>query len=72
MSPLPSVALVPYLGSGEEGTAAWLHLPPPERRRTAIQAARDRDDRTLWSLTEAWLRTFGAAGATVSPAAVRS
>jgi integrase/recombinase XerC len=37
-----------------------------------MQAARDHDGATLWSLTEAWLRTFGAAGATVAPGTVRS
>ena len=72
MSAAPSLALVPYLGSGEEGVAAWARLAPGERRRTAMQAARDHDGATLWSLTEAWLRTFGPAGATVAPATVRS
>ena len=72
MSAAPSVALVPYLGSGDEGVAAWARLAPGERRRTAMQAARDHDGATLWSLTEAWLRTFGAAGATVAPGTVRS
>ena len=72
MSAAPSVALVPYLGSGDEGMAAWARLAPGERRRAAMQAARDHDGATLWSLTEAWLRTFGPAGATVAPSTVRS
>jgi integrase/recombinase XerC len=72
MSVAPCVALVPYLGSGDEGAAAWARLAPAERRRTAVQAARDHDRATLWSLTEAWLRTFGSAGATVAPGTVRS
>ncbi len=39
---------------------------------TFMQAARDHDRATLWSLTEAWLRTFGAAGASVAAGTVRS
>ena len=38
----------------------------------AVQPARDHDRATLWSLTEAWLRTFGLAGTTVAPGTVRS
>ena len=72
MSAAPSHALVPYLGLGDDGATAWSRLPPGERRRTAMQAARDHDHPTLWSLTEAWLRTFSAAGATVSVGTVRS
>ena len=72
MSVAPCVALVPYLGSGDEGATAWARLAPGERRRTAVQAARDHDRATLWSLTEAWLRTFSPTGATVSPGTVRS
>jgi integrase/recombinase XerC len=37
-----------------------------------MQAARDHDGATLWSLTAAWPRTFGPAGATVAPGTVRS
>jgi integrase len=72
MSAAPCVALGPYLGSGDDGAAAWSRLAPGERRRTAMQAARDHDRTTLWSLTEAWLRMFGPAGATVAPGTVRS
>src|SRR5579863_8122639 len=72
MSALPNTALVPYLGAGDDGALAWLRLSPAERRRTAMQAAHDHDAATLWSLTEAWLRSFSAAGATISPATVRS
>src|SRR5207248_4837633 len=71
-STAPSVALVPYLGHGDEGATTWARLAPGERRRTAMQAARDHDGPTLWSLTEAWLRTFGLAGAAVAPGTVRS
>ena len=72
MSAAPCAALVPYLGHGDDGAAAWARLAPGERRRTAMQAARDHDGPTLWSLTEAWLRTFGMAGATVASGTVRS
>lgn len=68
----PLIALVPYLGPGDDGTAAWLHLAPGDRRRLAMRAAHDRDRHALWSLVEAWLRTFGLAGAAVAPATVRS
>jgi hypothetical protein len=71
MSALPSTALVPYLGPGEDGALAWLRLSPGERRRTAMRAARDHDAATLWSLTEAWLRSCSLAGSAVSPAPVR-
>ena len=66
MSAAPCIALGPYLGSDDDGAAAWSRLAPGKRRRTVMQAARDHDRTTLWSLTEAWLRMFGPAGATVS------
>ena len=47
MSAAPSVALVPYLGSGDEGVAAWARLAPGERRRIAMRAARDHDGTIL-------------------------
>jgi hypothetical protein len=71
MSAAPSVALVPYLGHGDDGAAAWVRLAPDDRRCTAMPAARDHDGPTLWSLTEAWLRTFGPAGAAVPSGTVR-
>jgi hypothetical protein len=41
MVSLPAVtALVPYLGHGEEGAAAWLRLAPSDRRRIAACAMR--------------------------------
>ncbi|MDQ2828763.1 MAG: integrase, partial [Chloroflexota bacterium] len=71
-SPSPSTALVHYLGTGNDGANAWLRMPKSDRRRIAMQAAREHDAGTLWSLTEAWLRTFSRAGATVAPSTVRS
>jgi integrase/recombinase XerC len=72
MSTAPCHALIPYLGHGDDGAIAWSRLAPSDRRRTAMQAARDHDRATLWSLTEAWLRTFSAAGASISAGTVRS
>ncbi len=37
-----------------------------------MQAAHEHDVRTLWSLTEAWLRSYGSAGASVSANTVRN
>jgi integrase/recombinase XerC len=37
-----------------------------------MQVAHAHDATTLWSLTEAWLRSFSPAGAAVSPATIRS
>jgi hypothetical protein len=68
---LPGTALVPYFGAGDDGALAWLRLSRPERRRTAMQAVHEHDVRTLWSLTEGWLRSFGPAGVTVSANTVR-
>ncbi len=59
-------AIVPFLGHGNEGADVWLRMQKSERRRIAMQAAREKDRGTLWSLTEAWLRTFSMAGATIA------
>jgi integrase/recombinase XerC len=66
-----ATALVPYLSHGEEGATAWLHLAPSDRRRIAMGAAHEQDATTLWSLTEAWLRTFSKANTSVAPSTVR-
>ena len=59
-------ALVPFFGQGSEGAQAWLRMHTSEHRRIAMRAAREKDYGTLWSLTEAWLRTFSVAGATIA------
>jgi len=59
-------ALVPFFGQGSEGAQAWLRMHTSERRRITMRAAREKDYGTLWSLTEAWLRTFSVAGATIA------
>jgi integrase/recombinase XerC len=51
---------------------AWLRLPPGDLKRNAARAARDRDPAELWSLTEAWVCTYGKAGARVSPKTLES
>jgi len=66
----PSTAIVPFLGHGSAGADAWLRMHPSERRRLAMRAAREKDVGTLWSLTEAWLRTYSKAGATIATATV--
>ena len=65
-------ALVHCFGLGDDGTAAWLRVSRPERRRTAMQAVHERHARTLWSLTEAWLRVLASVGATISAHPVRN
>ncbi len=68
----PTTALVPYLGHGHDGADAWLRMHPSDRRRTAMQAARERDGTTLWSLTETWTRTFTRVGADIAEGTVRN
>ena len=53
-------------------TQTWITLPPGDLKRSAARAARDRDPAELWSLTEAWLCTYGKAGARVSPKTLES
>ncbi len=67
-----SQALVPYIGTGDEGAEAWTSMARGERRRTALAALQERNTHILWSLTEAWVRTFGKAGATVADDTIRS
>ncbi len=55
MSISPAIALVPYLGTDDDGLNPWLRLHPSERRRLAMQAAHERNATALWGLTEAWL-----------------
>jgi integrase/recombinase XerC len=61
-----SEALVRYTGDLVSRSRDWSTLQGDERRR-AVQAARDRDTEALWSLTEAYLVTWGKAGARTSP-----
>ena len=62
-----TLEIQPYSGTITHRALSWVTLPPDERKRRAVQAARDRDDTTLWNLTEANLTRVGRAGAGVSP-----
>ena len=55
----PVLTLARYEGEPLERARAWLE--PDERRRQAVQAARDRDLETLWALTEAHHTLHGGA-----------
>ncbi len=64
--PTASTSVVPFLGYGDEGADAWVGMHKSDRRRLAMEAARDKDVAVLLSLTEAWLRTYSKAGATIA------
>ena len=49
-----------------------IELSQEERRRLAVEAARDRDGETLWELTQAYLVLHGRSGAQVSVHTLRS
>jgi len=67
-----STALVPFLGDGDEGADAWVRMHRSDRRRLAMEAACGKDVAGLLSLTEAWLRTYSKAGATIAAATVEN
>jgi integrase len=62
-----TLEIVRFEGNLVSRAIGWLELETGERKRRAVQAARDRDAATLWSLTEANLTRAGRAGANVSP-----
>ncbi len=62
-----TLEIQPYSGTLTHRALSWVTLPPDERKRRAVQAARDRDAATLWNLTEANLTRVGRSGAGVSP-----
>src|SRR5690349_5741727 len=68
---LATTPLIPFLGQGHAGAAAWLRMDKAERRRLAMTAACSKDAATLWSLTEAWVRTYTRAGAGISEKTVQ-
>ena len=70
--PPGTTALVPFLGYGDEGTDAWVRMHTSDRRRLAMEAARGKDVTVLLSLTEAWLRTYSKAGATIATGTVEN
>jgi site-specific recombinase XerD len=54
-------ALVQQSNTKLARAATWVELNPEERKRRAVEAARDRDATTLWELCEAWLTLYSAA-----------
>jgi hypothetical protein len=52
--------------------AAWMALPPDERRRRAVHACMEHDADELWDLTVAWSTLHGRRGAAASPHTVRT
>ncbi len=67
-----STAVAPFLGYGDAGTDTWVRMHRSDRRRLAMEAARGKDAAVLLSLTEAWLRTYSTAGATIATATVEN
>ena len=61
-----SLELVRFTGTVVARARGWADLEAGERRRRAVEAARDRDVTALWELTEARLTTWGRTGARVS------
>ncbi|WP_245901183.1 tyrosine-type recombinase/integrase [Deinococcus yavapaiensis] len=52
--------------------STWISLTDDERRRRAMEAARDKDVMALWSLTQAYLSTMTTVGITISPHTLRA
>jgi len=67
-----STALVPFLGYSDEGADAWVRMHKSDRRRLAMEAARGKDVAVLLSLTEAWLRTYSKAAATIAKGTIEN
>ncbi len=60
-------AVVPYRsGDATDRADRWATLGEDERKRHAMEAARDHDGVALWDLTQSWLILHGRKGATVS------
>lgn len=68
----PGTTLDLYRGELVARMRGWTGLAEDERRRRAVEAARDLDVEVLWSLTEAHVTTFGPAGASVSVRTLRA
>jgi site-specific recombinase XerD len=67
-----TTALARYDATLQARAARWVDLATDERRRKATAAAQLKDAAELWSLLEAYLATYGAAGAKLSPHTLRS
>lgn len=61
-----------YRGSVLDRAKGWSDLLPEERRRRAVEAARNRDAEALWTLTEAYLTLHGASGTATSPRTLKA
>jgi len=53
-------------GSALDRATRLASLPEGERRRAAVEACRDYDADALWEIADAWLTTYGGAGARTS------
>ncbi len=53
-------------GSALDRATRLATLPEGERRRRAVEACRDYDALALWDIADAWLTTYGGAGARTS------
>ncbi len=60
------ISIQRFTGTRTAQMRAWRDLASDERRRRAVEAARDREVSTLWSLVEAHLTLHGARGAQTS------
>ncbi len=67
-----TTAIVRYDATLHARASRWVDLAPDDRRRQATAAAQMKDAAELWSLLEAFLATYGAAGATISTHTVRA
>jgi integrase/recombinase XerC len=67
-----TTAIIPYDATLQARAQRWVDLAPDDRRRKATAAAQTKDAAELWSLLEAYLATYGAAGSRLSPHTLRS
>ena len=67
-----STALIRYDATLQARAGRWVDLAPDDRRRKATEAAQMKDSTALWSLLEAYLATYGAAGSRLSSHTLRS
>lgn len=66
------MTLALYQASALDRARGWSDLNPEERRRRAVEAARDQDAEALWGLTEAYLTLHGASGTATSPRTLKA
>ena len=67
-----TTALTRYDATLQARAGRWVDLAPDDRRRRATEAAQMKDSAALWSLLEAYLATYGAAGSRLSSHTLRS